>query len=475
VEKRERDIMDYNDLNDELLSAVDTGIKYASSLDKSAEFEVFLYYDNALEVEIDQGVVTAKDGIISGTAVRAAKGKRVSFACSSGISEDRVKVTVREALAIVDTIKVEDDKFQGFADPTKPGKEGAYHEDIFQLTTEDLIKASEEIIKDAEAVDERIKMVSSGADASWGGYAVGNTRGVQASTRYCQNGCGAYAMAIVGDDRKGVYWFDGARDRLFNTEGIGTIAAEGAVGLLNAKKLGVTTKMTTIWKPLPAACYILASLGQAVSGKPVVEQISPLCDRLGDKIAPSELTITDSGQNPKGLGTYAIDSEGTGQRENSLLDNGVLKSFLFDSYYGRVSEVASTGSSSRGGSGIFGGVTPYESPPRISTKWLSTDPGSKSYDEIISSIDGKAVLIVDMPIGIFHSNLSTGDFSAVASSAYLVEDGEKKHALQAVPVAGNFYEGFKNITAIGNDTTFLSVFNSVTPTLVFDGFSVVGE
>jgi predicted Zn-dependent protease len=94
-------------------------------------------------------------------------------------------------------------------------------------------------------------------------------------------------------------------------------------------------------------------------------------------------------------------------------------------------------------------------------------------DDLIASIDGQAILIVDAPIGIFHSNVSTGEFSAVAQSVFLVENGDKKWPLQPVSVSGSFYTGLRQLLDVGSDLK-TTVFNVETPPLVFDGFSIVG-
>ncbi|MHA1613545.1 MAG: hypothetical protein ACTSYJ_01795, partial [Candidatus Thorarchaeota archaeon] len=153
--------MNFDNIKDELLSVTDTGLKYAKSLDSTSEFEFFVYFQNKITVEIDQGVVSAIDGAVAGTAVRAAKGKQVGFAVASGVSADRVKLAAKEALSIIQSVKVEDDRFQGFADPKGSGKEGAYSDDILALGTDDLIKKCEMVIKEARAVDPRAKVVSS--------------------------------------------------------------------------------------------------------------------------------------------------------------------------------------------------------------------------------------------------------------------------------------------------------------------------
>ncbi len=164
--------MEFDNLKDELLSATDTGIKYAKSLDSSAEFEIFVFYENKISTSIDQGVVTASDGATAGTAVRAAKGKRIGFAVASGVSTERIKLTAREALAIIDSVDVEDERFQGFSDPQGSGKEGAFPKEVLSIETEDLIKQCEQQIEEAKAVDPRAKVISAEADASWSGYAV---------------------------------------------------------------------------------------------------------------------------------------------------------------------------------------------------------------------------------------------------------------------------------------------------------------
>jgi PmbA protein len=463
--------MNFDNLKDELISVTDTGLKYANSLDSTTEFEIYVYYSNKTIAQIAQGVVAAKSGAVAGTAVRAAKGKQIGFAVVSGVSPDRIKLAAKEALSIIQSVKVEDDRFQGFADPNGSGKEGVYHDDILSLGTDDLIKNCELVIQEAKEVDERVKVVASEADAQWGGYAVGNTRGILEATRGCRNTIDCDVQAIENEERRGSYNFDVARNRLIKPEGIGKTAAEYAVGSLGAKKLDVTTKMPTIWTPVPAALYIMSSLGQSVVGRPIVDNVSPLCDKLGDTIASKNLSIVDDGQNPNAISTQAIDAEGLPQKRNPIIEKGVLKNYLFDSYFGRAMDLESTGNCSRGG--VFGGETPYETKPSAATMILDVEAGKKSLEDIISSIDEKAILIRDFPLGIIHSSVATGEFSCVAASAYLVENGELKGSVKPVSVAGNYYEGFKNLLDVGNDKISVP-YGVETPTLVFDGFSIVG-
>jgi PmbA protein len=464
--------MEYDSIKEELLAAADSALKYAKSLDFDAEFEVFVYFNNSMEAEIEQGIVTARDGAVAGNTVRAAIGNRVGFACASGVSADRIKLSAREAHSIASSVKVEDDRFKGFCDPSTPGKEGEFDEKILGLGTDDLIAACESMTEDAKKVDDRAKIFSASAAAGYGGYAVGNTRGVLSATRFGQNSCDITVQAIQDEERRSSFRFDIARDRLFATEDLGKEASEQAVGLLGAEKLDHTGKMRTIWRPIPAAMYIQASLGQSVLGQPVVEGISPLSDMIGDTIAHDELSIVDDGQKPTSFGTNAIDYEGHAQQKNVLVDRGVLKGFLFDTYWARAFGVESTGNCSRGG-GLFGGSTPYEDSVGVTVKHLIVTPGKQSQEETISSVDGKALVIDGFPLGIFHTNVATGEFSVVANTVYLVENGEVKGSVQPVSVSGDFYQGFKNIAHIGSDVEVLP-WAIESPTISFDDFTVVG-
>ncbi len=464
--------MEFDNLKEELLSVVDTGLKYGRNLDSSIELEIYMFYESNAEAEIAQGVVTAKDGVTTGNAVRAARGKQVGFACASGIASDRVKFSVNEAISIIDAVSVEDERFSGFCDPKSPGNEGLVSDEILAQGVEDLLGYCQEMMKDATGVDDRVIMLNPSASTSWGGYAVGNTRGVQSATRYGICFAAMYAMSKEGEERKTAFEYEMARDSLFDVSKIGSRAVKEAVGQHGAKKLDATKTMTTIWHPKASATYISASLGQSVLGQPVVEQISPLCDRIGDNVAPDFLTVIDDGQSPDSLGANAIDAEGHPQQVNNVIENGVLKSFLFDTYFGRAHGVDSTGNCARGG-GAFGGSTPYESGPSATTKTLKISPGSKSYDDLIAVIDEPALLIAEFPIGIFHSSVATGEFSAVANCAFLVEKGEIQYPVQPCSVAGNFYDGYQNIKSIGSDVT-VTYFGVNAPTFVIDGFSVVG-
>jgi predicted Zn-dependent protease len=464
--------MTFENLKDELLSSVDTGLKFAKTLERDAEFELYLYYEQRTRANITQGVVDAADGVVEGNAVRVAKKNSVSFASSSGVSQDRIRRSIREAVNSLRAVSIKDERFRGFCEPRKPGKEGAFTREILDLGKEELIRFAHDMVKEGQEFDKRIQTVGSECSAEWGGFAVGNTLGLQQASRSAVNGFEVYCLAVDGDERRTAYEFDVTRENLIETAKRGEKAARRAISLLGAKKLGKTTTMRTVWKPVAGAAYIRSSLAQSASGNNVVEGRSPIANKIRGPIANPQLTIVDEGQNPSGINTDAIDAEGFPQQNTPIIENGKLSHFLFDTYYARIHGFESTGNCARHNR-PFGSTLPYETSPGIRPKNLKVEPGSKTLDDLLSSIDGQAILIVDTPIGIFHSDVSTGEFSAVAQSAFLVEDGRKKYPLQPISVSGSFYKGFEQLFGIGSDLE-KTMFAVETPSLAFDGFSVVG-
>ncbi len=142
-----------------------------------------------------------------------------------------------------------------------------------------------------------------------------------------------------------------------------------------------------------------------------------------------------------------------------VVENGVLKSYLLNTYTAKKLSLATTGNASRGLAG-----TPGIGPGNFFLK-----PGTKSAQEIIGDI--KEGLFVTEFLG-FGVNLVTGDFSRGASGLW-IQNGEFAFPVEEITVAGNLKDMFFNISEIGNDLEFRSSIAS--PTLRIDGMTVAGE
>ena len=204
-------------------------------------------------------------------------------------------------------------------------------------------------------------------------------------------------------------------------------------------------------------------LGSPIRADVVQKGGSPLSDKLGDIIAAEDITITDDGTLTGGMGTGMCDSEGHPTQVTPVIEGGVLKNFLFDSYTALREDVDSTGNATR---------RSYASPPAPTPSNLILSPGSASHNEIIE--DTPKGLYVDGIIGAQLSNTVSGNLNAVVTRGYVIENGELTTPVKNVVLAGNFYEVLKEgYVVLGNDPRNSGTVYS--PTVKLDKITVAGR
>ena len=144
-----------------------------------------------------------------------------------------------------------------------------------------------------------------------------------------------------------------------------------------------------------------------------------------------------------------FDLEGVKAEELKLVDQGVLKHYLVDTYNGKKLNLKSNGRN--------GG-----------TSNLFFEKGSTSYKDLLKL--NQRILYITETIG-YGSNLVTGDYS-VGANGFMIENGVFKHPVSEVTIAGNFRDMFKNII-LADDLEFKYSTNS--PTMLIDGMVVAGK
>ena len=162
-----------------------------------------------------------------------------------------------------------------------------------------------------------------------------------------------------------------------------------------------------------------------------------MVDRVGTRVASDLVDILDDPLLPRAPGSRAFDGEGLLSRPNVVVEGGVLKTYLMDSYSARKLELSSTGSASRSSAG---GISP-------STSNLILKANTPSRDELVAQT--KHGLYVTGMMG-FGFNAVTGDFSRGASG-FLIEDGELSHPVSEVTISLNLDQLLQRIDAVAND------------------------
>jgi len=209
-----------------------------------------------------------------------------------------------------------------------------------------------------------------------------------------------------------------------------------------------------------AVPLLLQSLKSGINGKLVQKRSSPLTGKMGKPIVSSAINIFDDGLFPFGIGSRPVDGEGMPSRRTQIIQDGVLKSFIYDLQTAGVMKTESTANALRS----------YNSLPSPSTTNLVLEPGDVSFEEMVKDI--KDGIIVDQVIGSGQGNELTGEFSVNVDLGYRVKRGEIKGRLKDVMISGNAYKLLNQVIGVGKEARFVGAIR--TPPLYFEKVTVTG-
>ncbi len=228
---------------------------------------------------------------------------------------------------------------------------------------------------------------------------------------------------------------------------LGNKAAEQTIRKLSPNKIG-SEKINIIFDKRISK-GMLSTFASAISASAIARGTSFLKDKIDQQVFANSINVIDKPDIIKGMGSQNFDSEGVNSNTLQLIENGILKNYLVDTYNGKKLNLQSNGRSS-------------------GTTNLYFENGNISYEDLLKK-NSKSLYITET-IG-HGSNLVTGDYS-VGATGFLVEDGELKYPVNEITIAGNFKDMFKNIT-LANDLEFEYSVNS--PTMMIEGMTVAGK
>jgi PmbA protein len=412
-------------------------------------------------------VETLKDSGSRGLGLRVFLGKHSASASTSDLTAEGIRQLVDGAL---DLAKItEEDPCSGLAESGEfgsvPGDLRLYDEDVYSLPGAERIEWARRAEAAALGADPRITNSDGGSfQAATGRKALANSRGFVGGYRSSYAGVSASPMAEDVDGSKQVDgWWSGARrlSDLESPESIGKEAARRTLRRLGARRVP-TQRVPIVFAP-EVAGSLLGSIFEAASGDVIWRGASFLAGRLGEQIASPNLNLIDDNTmllptGMGGFGTSPFDGEGLPSLRTVVVEAGVLRNYLLNTYTARKLGMKSTHNASRGLAGT----------PGIGCGNLYLEPGTQTQDQIIGDVP--AGLYVTSLMG-FGVNVVTGDYSRGATGLW-IENGALTHAVEEVTIAGNLAEMLLNVTAIGSDLEFRGAIAS--PTLRIDGMTIAG-
>src|SRR5450432_3319438 len=383
-------------------------------------------------------VETLKESGSKSIGVRVFFGQRAASTYSSDFSQAGLDRMVSSALTLAKITS--EDPFGGIPDASQLGQLSGdlalYYDDVYSLSGADRIDYARRTEKAALDFDPRIKNSEGGSfDAATGHRVLANSHGFVGEYRrsYCSVAAIPIAQTETGAMQRD-YWYSVARtlSKLDAPEKVGKIAAERTLRRLGARK-AKTAQVPIIFDPM-VSTSILEHIFEGVNGDSVYRGASFLAGKLGQAIAASGVTVIDDGTIVGGFGTSPFDGEGVPSRRTVVIENGVLASYLLNTYAAKKLGLKSTGNASRGLAGT----------PGIGPGNYFLQAGPRTPQQLIADVKEGLYVTEFMGMGV---NLITVD--------------------------GNLKDMFLNISEVASDLEFRGAIAA--PTIRIDGLTVGGE
>lgn len=426
-----------------------------------AEAKASAGWDLTVRVRLGEPELVQEAGHRS-ISLRVMRGGRVALTATSDLSEGGIARLIRDAAELLELSEV--DPFAGPADEALLSHPPYPDLDLFDPSLEsvDADKALDLATRAERAAlefDPRLTL-SEGSTFSRvaGSSALVLSSGFSGTTR------GSYASLTVapvavdsGDKRRRGHFWSARRHfaDLEEPEAVGREAARRTLRQLGPRK--VPTCEAPVVFSQDAARAILGTFAGCIVGGSVFRKASYLVDKDNEVVASPLVTIVDDPLLRRGPGSRAFDGEGLLSRKNTVVEAGVLRTFLLDSYSARKLGKHSTASASRSGASVGASTTNF-----------LLQPGTQTHDALVASTE-RGLYVTDM-MG-FGFNAVTGDFSRGAQG-YWIENGELAFPVSEVTISSNLDAMLKSIDALAND---LDVKTSVaSPTFRVASMTIAG-
>jgi PmbA protein len=334
---------------------------------------------------------------------------------------------------------------------------GIYDRNSESFQTSDAAKRAAELLKAAKSYDSRVSVDSGNFSAQVATHALANSNGIELKERASVFSWSIMGMAIENTEISSFDYQVGGSHYVKDIDVSSTASefAETVVKSLGTQKIEDSFKGEMLLTPMAANEMIEEVIAYAINSDALQKKSSQFAGKIGKQVASDLLTVEDDATNVDGLNASSFDREGVSHRRNVVIEKGILKKFLYNTYTASKDGVRSTGNA--------GGST--SSPPMVSTTNFLIKPMRSSIDTLISEID-KGILISR-----FSGNVNpvNGDFSGVVKGGRLIMHGTIQHAVKEVMVAGNVFEALRRLNGVSRERKV--IYDSILPYMRFDGIS----
>lgn len=403
-----------------------------------------LYFQKTKSYDIGLEKNSVKDCDISnnaGFSVRVFDERgSLGFSYSNDLSKDTIKKTVIIAIKMMKA-GAPNNEFQDLPHPAKsyPTVSGIYDKQTKSLDLEVPFELVEEMIN-LSSDDKQVVTHSGGFSSTHGKYFIINSNGVEA---YSKEAAVSLSSSIVVKNDKneetgnGYHWQVKRKYKDLDAREVVLKAIQMSKDNLNRVK-AETMRIPLILTPKGVISLILSSISSAINAEAVQYNRSFLVGKLNQKIGSDLLSIEDNGLINGATGSSPFDAEGVPSQNKKIIESGVFKTLLHNSFTAGKDNVESTGNAQRNS---------FYSTPYISARNLNFNPGNSLKDEVFEDV--KLGILLDYTAD--SPNLATGDFSGLIMNGNLIRNGEIQESLNETMIGINLIDLFNRIEMVSKE------------------------
>jgi PmbA protein len=421
----------------------DLGVHVIQQAEKfgATQAEAYLESRQIIEVKMEKGCIRlASEKLDLGCGIRAIVGKQIGVSYVTSLLENDLEQAVQDSLKAANA-SVQDPELSSLATSYSkyPSVRGIFDKALAHLECEEAVDIMARSVQASREISGKThNLVEGELTSSLVTRAIVNSLGINKTSLDTQVELSIYSSIGNGDDKCSSGDYQKTRTLAeINPELIGTTSAENALKLRGAKTIA-SGDMPLILTPRALRAVLGWGFTKALDARQVQDGKSYLVDSIGSEISSTELEIVDNALLPGAIGSRPFDGEGVPSQNTPIINSGILRNYLHDSYSSSKAHVENTGNAFR---------SSYRVTPSIKASNLIVTPGTATLEDMISDIT-QGVLCTDT---LDSPNMVTGELSALVMEGFLIQRGEIKHALKNTLFNTTMQNLLKQTSWIGSD------------------------
>lgn len=396
------------------------------------QVEAYTIFGAERNVQLERGSIRRfTDVANSGLGVRIIKDKAIGMASTTIFSHESIESTVKNAYLLA-KVSPPDENFKSLPEDNRSTLEikDCFDQNIIDLSVEDFTEMILEGVQEAQIRDDVI--IGGSFTAGHGERFIINSQGIDRFSK--QTSISGYLSVKIqdGEDIGNAYYFDSSKvladfDHLI----VGNEAGKRALNMLGSQKIESAT-LPILLDPDSCMGTISPIISSGINAFNVFNRTAYFVDKIGDAIASDKLTIIDDPFYPGGVDSSAFDDEGVIPKKLSLVKDGILNTYITDSYTAPLVGLDNTGHASRGS---------FAARPKPSTYSLDIKAGETAKDTLLEDLK-EGILLIGSSIVDMSGN---PQISAQINQGFYVKDGEVQYPVKNAMIGTTVFEVFEKI------------------------------